>query len=185
MDFNKVYLENKGWVVSIINNKIFDLPTAQELANDVFMKVHANMKTYDEKKSYGNVKVWLQAIIKNVIIDYFRHKNRDRKLDVDLFGNEKNEEIEMSSKPTYINYTDKTNPENLLIKKEVFNMVKNDLDKQSDITKKIATMYFIEGYKLKDIVVETGLELSNVKIHIHRLKKKLRFKYRKFEYGNV
>jgi RNA polymerase sigma-70 factor (ECF subfamily) len=68
--FEKIYNDNHENILRHINMRVNSPEIAEELTNDVFMKVHKHMGDYDETKSA--VTTWVRFIAKNIIIDHFR-----------------------------------------------------------------------------------------------------------------
>ena len=71
-NFEIVYKENADDILKYVSFKIQNFETAQEITNDVFMKVHKHWKNFDRKKS--SMRTWIINITKNTVIDYFRMK---------------------------------------------------------------------------------------------------------------
>lgn len=68
-DFNKIYAENKNMILHFLSTRT-SREVAEELSNDVFMKVYKNLDKYDESKS--KVSTWVMNIAKNTLIDHYR-----------------------------------------------------------------------------------------------------------------
>lgn len=68
--FEKIYTENYEGVLRHINMRVQDMSVAEELTNDVFMKVHKHLGDYDETKSA--IPTWVRFIANNIVIDHFR-----------------------------------------------------------------------------------------------------------------
>jgi len=68
--FEKIYAENYDGVLRHINMRVQDMSVAEELTNDVFMKVHKHLGDYDETKA--GIPTWIRFIANNTCIDHFR-----------------------------------------------------------------------------------------------------------------
>ena len=68
--FEKIYSENYESILRHISIRVNSPEIAEELTNDVFMKVHKHMGDYDSTKSA--VPTWVRTIANNTIIDHFR-----------------------------------------------------------------------------------------------------------------
>ena len=75
--FEKIYTENYEGVLRHINMRVQDMSVAEELTNDVFMKVHKHLGDYDETKSA--IPTWVRFIANNIVIDHFRSSFRSLK----------------------------------------------------------------------------------------------------------
>ena len=71
-DFNKIYNKSHKSILNFILRKVNSQMIAEELTNDVFMKVYNHLENYDESKSAMNT--WIMNITSNTIIDYYRKK---------------------------------------------------------------------------------------------------------------
>ena len=67
--FNEIYSEYYSYVLNFISQKV-SRDVAEELTNDVFMKVNNNLDRFNPEKS--KMSTWIISIAKNAIIDNFR-----------------------------------------------------------------------------------------------------------------
>ena len=68
--FEEIYSENYEGILNHINIRVSNPEIAEELTNDVFMKVHKHLGDYDETKSA--IPTWVRFIAHNTVIDHFR-----------------------------------------------------------------------------------------------------------------
>lgn len=71
-DLNTIYSEMYGKIFTYISHKIHVRETAEELANDVFLKAHKHSAEFNP--DLATASTWLHNIAKNTVIDYLRRK---------------------------------------------------------------------------------------------------------------
>jgi RNA polymerase sigma-70 factor (ECF subfamily) len=74
LDFEKVVRQHQGMVFSIAYHFLHDRPLAEELAQDVFLKLHRNMNSL---KSPAHVTFWLRKTTSHRCIDYARRRRHE------------------------------------------------------------------------------------------------------------
>lgn len=125
---------------------------ASEILNDSFLKVFKNIKKYDEQRDFMP---WLQTIIVNTAIDYYR-KNAKYKPTLEIEEAE-NEVIEAG-----------------LVDDLEFNDIKKLLDELPEQYRLVFNLYEIEGYTHKEIGQKLQIDESTSRSYLTRAKKKLR-----------
>ena len=115
-----------------------DLEEAENLLQEVFIKVYKNINDYNYKLSFSS---WIYRIAHNITIDYHR-KNKD-KIDISL-------------------QTDDENYVNLIEVLDSWISLENDL-KSKELIKKIIEILDLVDKKYKDILVLKFLEDKNYK----------------------
>ena len=91
--------DNAAWaeLVRTQNRRIYalcyrftsDPADAEDLTQDVFVKVHRNLDNFDSAK--GSFQTWLTTLARNLLVDHFRRSRNDRatdSLDANWEGNE-------------------------------------------------------------------------------------------------
>lgn len=70
--FNYLYQNYAGVLYGIVHKVIFDEQTAQDVLQDVFVKIWNNISQYDPAK--GRIYTWMLNIARNAAIDKLRSK---------------------------------------------------------------------------------------------------------------
>lgn len=70
--FNYLYKQYAGVLYGVINKVVYDEHTAQDVLQDVFVKIWSNIDKYDATK--GRVYTWMINIARNAAIDKLRSK---------------------------------------------------------------------------------------------------------------
>ena len=162
MNFNQAYNTYYKKVTSYISFKVNSPEIGEEIAQDVFMKVYANFKSYDESKA--TMETWIFNIAKNAIIDYWRKLKPDT-TSISKVNEEGNEIIQLSGDET---------PLTSFLKNEYADLLKKYLEKLPEIYQKTATLYYQNDFSYKEIASELDIPLSTVKIRLLRAKDKLK-----------
>lgn len=162
--FETVYKDNADAILKFISFKINDFETAQELTNDVFMRVHKHWDNYDETKS--SMRTWVISITKNVLIDHYRKKKRIL-VSIDAFVDNEDSTYKYKVDKIYLNVTEPT-PFQLISSSETMKHLHRSITSLPKKCKRIANLYFNHGMKYKAIAKHTGMTLSNVKVTIFR-----------------
>lgn len=70
--FNYLYKQYAGVLYGVINKVVYDEQTAQDVLQDVFVKIWNNIDSYDSGK--GRIYTWMINISRNAAIDKLRSK---------------------------------------------------------------------------------------------------------------
>lgn len=145
----------KNLVYSIILKMINDKEEANDLAQEVFIKVYRNLDKYSEEFKFST---WITRITTNHIIDYRRKK----KCDTVSIDN--------------IMYDASTNnsPENEYIKKEQKLKLESLVKRLPEMYKIPIVLYHQKGLSYQEIADATNQSLSKVKNRIFRGRKLLK-----------
>lgn len=94
--FKVIYNRYKGMILSFITYQCKDKVKAEELSQEVFLKVYRFRQQFDMTKKFKN---WIYQIARNQVIDSFRKKgesNFTEGEEVESFGDEKAVEFDNS-----------------------------------------------------------------------------------------
>jgi RNA polymerase sigma factor (sigma-70 family) len=150
-----------------VSSKINNREDAQELVEDVFIKVSQFYPTFDESKS--QLATWIYNIAKNVLIDYFRKKKMST---VSINVNDADDDSDFVE---HVDIVDTTlDPLEALIQNEKIKNIKDNFKKLNTLEKKLMTMYAINGLTYNEIVDKLDIPLGTVKGTIHRARTILR-----------
>ncbi len=163
IEIEKIYRKEHNNVLYFFMSRINNLQIAEELANDVFIKLLNALQTgrYNEDKS--QLKTYLYNISKNLLIDFYRTKKKGM-LHIENFVKD-NEENNFSE--VFIE-EDKS-----METKEFYMRVKKIYNTLSLREKRIFVLRFVRGYKYKEIAKKLDIKIDTIKVLITRLKKKL------------
>ncbi len=149
--------KHKDMVFTIIVKIVKRPEDAEEIAQDVFLKVFEKLESFRGESKFST---WLYRIAYNAAIS----KTRQRRLEVQALDDftinnysldEVKEELEAVS------------PE------EQQTLLKSALEELSDDDYLIVKLFYLEELPVKDISQITELSQANVKVKLHRIRKKL------------
>ena len=139
--------EYAGYVFKIVDNIIgtsLSYQDKEEIVSDTFYLLWKN-----QTKIKTNIKSYIAKIAKNCTYNYLNHT----KLTFEL-----NENLESNSTFDY--------DTNLLIKEKLKNLNREEKD--------LFNLYYLNGYKIKEIARIKRKSISNVKVTLYRVRKKLK-----------
>ncbi|MCM4156571.1 sigma-70 family RNA polymerase sigma factor [Gramella sp. AN32] len=143
--FERIYELYSESVFGIIYSIVNDQKIAEEILQDVFMKIWENASSYNSSK--GRFFTWILNIARNASIDQLRskgHKNRQKNLKAENFV----DILESSS-----NFSSKTDAIG----------IQKYIDILKPVCKKLIDLLFFKGYTQKETAEELKMPLGTVK----------------------
>jgi RNA polymerase sigma-70 factor, ECF subfamily len=139
---------------------------AEEIAHDAFMKSFEELKKLEDQTKYGG---WLLRIAYNKSIDFTRKKK------VNLVSTDGNAVLSLKD-----DFYD--TPETALDKKDQKEWIESLLAQLPEVENSLITLFYLNGYGIKEVAEITNLTESNVKIKLMRCRELLKAKIeRKFK----
>jgi len=158
-------IESFGYLVDRYKDRTYNLALrvcgnreeAEEVAQDVFMKVFRSLKGFKKKSSFAT---WIYRIAYNTAISYVRNKKKsvlsleDFPADVSDFGgiNISEAEAEKEYRNALVNFA---------------------LKKINEDERGLITLFYYEEMNTEEISVLTGISKSNVKVKLFRARQKM------------
>jgi len=148
---------HKDLVYTIVLNITRNREDAEEVAQDVFLKAFQKLATFRKESSF---QTWLYRIAYNEAISKVR-KNKVKLLDLEeeITGNIPDEEMEEDVAG--------------LDEQEQKLVITRILDKLPEIDRVLVSLFYLENQPVTEISEVTGLGESNVKVRLHRVRKKI------------
>lgn len=155
--FASLVEKHKDMVFTIVVKIVRKPEDAEEIAQDVFLKVYEKLESFRGDSKFST---WLYRIAYNAAIS----KTRKRRL-----------EVEALDDFTINNYSvDNVKDELGLINAEEQQvLLKEAMENLSDDDYLIVKLFYLEELSVKDISQVNGLSQANVKVKLHRIRKKL------------
>ena len=148
---------HKDLVFTIAMNITRNREDAEEVAQDAFVKAFQKLATFRQESSF---QTWIYRIAYNEAISRIR-KNKVRLLDLEeeITGNIPEEEVEddIAGLDVY--------EQKMVIGKLLDNLPETD--------RVIVTLFYLDGQPITAISAVTGLGESNVKVRLHRIRKRI------------
>ena len=149
----------KNSVFSIVSKIIGDTQHAEDITQEVFIKVFQSLDKFKEKSKFST---WLYSITYNTTIGATRKmKNRQLPLKDDVEDSELSDELDGVSKED---------------KLQCLEIVLQQMPTDDSL---LITLYYMENQPIASISEITGLTQSNVKIRLHRIRKYMNFEINK------
>lgn len=130
---------------------------AEELTQDVFMKVFSSLKQY---KGNSEFSTWIYRIAYNTAISYTRKQRKEISyIDESLYENISEEEVD-----ALFNRTDNS---------EKIEQLEQSVARLTGEEKALLSLFYTDMRPINEIAEITGLTETNVKTKLHRIRKKL------------
>jgi RNA polymerase sigma-70 factor, ECF subfamily len=164
--FAEIIKNYQNKVYRYVYSKVFNYDEALDITQEIFMMTMEALKSFRKESKFST---WLFSIMVNYCKNY--KKKTSRYSYVALRRTQGSEEFELSIPD------DRQNPEQDVIDNDSLRIIKEELFKLPDDYKDILVLRDIEGLSYNEVVRILGINLSNVKVRIHRgrelLKKRL------------
>lgn len=95
-DFKGIYNQYKVLVYNVALNYLQNREDAEEITQDVFVKIYNSLDSFNEKSS---IKTWIYRISINKSLDFIKHKNSTKRFFI--FGNKATNEQEINNFSTF------------------------------------------------------------------------------------
>jgi len=146
----KLITIHKGLIFTIILRMTNDYHTSEDLTQDTFIKAFMNMKRV---KSGEHFRPWICTIARNIVRDYFRRTKNKASLSF-----EQVEEFHGQGADS--------------IRKRV--LIHEALAKLAERDRMLLTLTYYQGLTLREVAESMKMTESNVKVCVHRARKRLR-----------
>lgn len=165
MKFEDLYRMYKRQVYRNIKKQVGNELVAEELTNDAFVKLHANIDKYSTEE--GAIVTWLYAIATNCAIDYIRKKQLETNSIEEIFPDWASDESE-DRKERLVQLIDNgSNPESQMIQEETRKKLYQNYESLSTIEQTISGLHYFDGLSYDEIAAELNIPLGTVKAKLH------------------
>lgn len=160
--FEQVYTKYNKLVLNFVNSRIHDMSMAEEITQDIFVRVNTllNEGRYDVMKA--SFKTLLFTMAKNAIIDQWR-KRKMNTVHTDGYVNDE-------GTATFEYVADEADT---METTELHEQIENAFAQLKERERSVMTMFYFENRKQDEIAELLGMSVSNVKVTILRTKEKL------------
>ena len=151
-------------IVTLYSRRIFNLAyrftssieAAEDLTQEVFIRIYKTLDQYDPKQ--GNLSNWLMRLARNLIIDDYRHRQR----------NPQNSAAEAVEDHTYHLHSVGTSAHKEIERRELAAQVQEGIDKLPPDLRTCVILRDIEELSYKEIVETLDIPEGTVKSRINR-----------------
>jgi len=151
--FNRLVLKYRNRIMGIASRMLGDHGEAEDLAQDVFVKMFFSLKHFQGKALFST---WLYRITVNGCLNHRRKRMRDLQLNGLLDG------------PESILCDGASNPHSLLERKELRVALETAIQALPEERRIVLILRDIEGLSYEEIADSLGLELGAVRSRLHR-----------------
>lgn len=155
--FEKLYHEYKMLVFNVALNYLQNAEDAEEITQDVFVKIYHSLKDFNNKSSY---KTWIYRITINQCLDYIKQKNSQKRFFI--FGKKSQNEQE------YLNSTTFEHPGILMENKEDAALLFGVINTLTENQKTAFLLSKLDGLSNPEIAEIMQLSISSVESLIFR-----------------
>jgi len=149
--------KHKSLVFSIVLKIVNNREDAEEISQDVFLKAFQSLNTFEGKSKFST---WLYRIAYNAAI------SKTRKKKVEMVSIEENFVANYSTDVISLNMNElDINERQLILEKALMRLQEED--------NLLITLFYKNENSIEDISDITGLSTSNVKVRLHRIRKRL------------
>jgi len=149
--------KHKEMVFTIANRITRRREDAEEIAQDAFMKAFQHLKEFKKQSKFST---WLYRITYNTAISRIRKKSLEMTtLDENMIEQIPEDDVRNDMKDL-----------NEQEQQQLINIV---LEQLNELDYLIITMFYLKEKSIDDITDITGLSKSNVKVKLHRIRKKM------------
>jgi RNA polymerase sigma-70 factor (ECF subfamily) len=142
---------HKGLVYTIVLRMTNDYDAGQDLTQETFIKVFMNIK---KVKNAEHFKPWLCTIARNVVRDYFRKERRHQIVSLEeVSGYHGHPDLEITRRRV---------------------IIQDALAKLAERDRMLLTLAYYQGLSLGEVANVMAMSEKNVKVCIHRARKRLR-----------
>ncbi len=164
--FEEIYNNNKKQIFRYILLKVKDVEIAEDLTQEVFIKLHKNFYRYDVYKA--KINTWLHAIANNCIIDHIRSKaNKNKMNSISI-----NQSIDENNKE-FLQLPDNSTNENDVEINQLSDNLNKAFENLKPKYKQIAEIYFRQELKYNEISEQLNIPMGTVKGMINRCREML------------
>jgi RNA polymerase sigma-70 factor, ECF subfamily len=155
--FASLVSKHKNLVFSIVLKIVNNREDAEEVAQDIFLKVYHSLKTFEKKSKFST---WLYRIAYNAAISKTRKKKLEFvPIEETVISNYSTDEIQQNM------HSLDQNERQLILEKALKNLPEEE--------HVLIMLFYKSENSIEDISYITGLSESNVKVRLHRIRKKL------------
>lgn len=148
---------HKNLVFSIVLKIVNNREDAEEISQDVFLKAYQSLNTFERKSKFST---WLYRIAYNAAVSKTRKKRLEMvAIEDSVISNYSTDEVSLNMYEIDENY-----------RQVVLGKALDRLPREDNL---LITLFYKNENSIEDISHITGLSESNVKVRLHRIRKKL------------
>lgn len=160
--FNTLFKKYKHFVDKVLFNYIKDMDEAKDITNIVFLKVYDKLSSFKDYDSFGG---WLRVIANRTAIDYLREM--------------KNKSVVLGDDDGRLpDFQNNTSSESDLVNQMTFEFILKEFDKLPEQTKKVCTMFYVDGFTVEQISKKLSIPTGTIKSMLFRTRKRIKQQFK-------
>lgn len=163
-EFTALYQKYKNPIYSYLYYLCGDSSTAEEMCQDVFLKVYLNITKFEGRSSF---KTWIYRIARNTYLDYLKSKSTRMLSKAEM----------LSADMVDIH----PSPEEVTVNLELRETILKAISQLPDKYRTLLVLRDVQSLSYNEISQVTGLDLNNVKVGIYRARQHFRKIYEGLE----
>lgn len=165
--FRELVVRFERPVYSLIARMVQDPATAEDLAQEVFIKAFRRLDTYDPQRKLAS---WLFKIAHNTTIDHLRRNAPDT---VPLEGDTSEREEGRGGLAAVLADESLEDPSAAAERKDMARSLERAIARLRPEYREVVLLFYVEGASYQEICEAVGLPLGTVKTNLHRARKEL------------
>ncbi len=149
----------KGLVFTVIYRMVNDYHISEDLTQDTFVKAFLHIKKVKNEKHF---RAWICTIARNLVRDHFRREKRHPTVSLDEIGEQTGQSGLETTRKRMI--------------------IQDALARLSERDRMLLTLAYYQGMSLAEVGAVMKLKEKNVKVCLHRARKRLRKELRGYEH---
>jgi RNA polymerase sigma-70 factor (ECF subfamily) len=154
--FRELVDQYKGLVFALISRSMSDRARAEDLAQDVFLKVHKGLPYF---RGESRLSTWIYRIVINVLT---QERPRAAMLSLDDAGEEERPPLQVAANDRAFG--------DLLLK----DRLEKAIDRLPLPYQVLVNGHYLKGMQYEDLAASLNMPMGTVKTHLHRAKRQLR-----------
>ncbi|MFQ5682792.1 MAG: sigma-70 family RNA polymerase sigma factor [Candidatus Binatia bacterium] len=151
--FDGLVIKYRNRIMGIATRIVGNRVEAEDLAQDVFVKVYHSLKGFQGKARFST---WLYRITANSCLNHRRRRKRENQISVSV------------ENPGPTIPSEARNPHTLLEEKELKVLLEKAIQALPQEQRMVLILRDIEGLSYEEIAVSLGVELGTVRSRLHR-----------------
>jgi len=164
--FNQIFTDYHKPVFNFVLRMVKERSVAEELTQDIFVKLFGALSEF---RGDSEISTWIYRIATNACLDHFRSKSYKKSEKTELLSSE---DLLMSALPEDLK--EPPTAEDEVIHAQMSSCVLNYIDDLPEDYRVVILLHDLHGFTNPEISEITGSTLENVKIRLHRARKKMK-----------
>lgn len=155
--FTHIIKKYQNMVFKYVYYQFNNYDEALDITQDIFITVMEALQSFRQESKFST---WLYSIMVNYCKNYRKKMNRYSTVPIKITRGEDEFDLQLQDH--------RENPEDKIVNEDSLRIVKEEIEKLPDDFREILVLRDIDGLSYNEITEILGINLSNVKVRIHR-----------------